>query len=464
MYFVLFLVAINIFKLATARFFPLIGDESFYWLWGQHLAFGYTAHPPMIAYVYFLLTALLGNNYLVIRFGAIAAVLLISWLVYLTGRELHDERTGMVAAVIFNLLPTFFGGGMFLVPQTILFLFWSWSFYLLVRLIKTGRGHYWYWLGLSAGLGLLSDHIMGLFFLATVGYCVVNRDLRHWFRRQEPYLAALISLLIFCPSLIWYLNQSLTPFGYWGGKMGAGPRIGDNLLNFFGLQLLLYTPPIFIMTCYLIFIRNRGVQPLVRLLPRLFSAIVFIPFLLISPIAMVGGHWPATAYLPAIIEAGKTKKWIIGTIIGFALFVNSLGFIYYIFLYPTPPDLRGKEFTVNQQFAKFIKESTPVKGRTFYLADDIGTFGLVSFHGGVKVYPPPGKLKEAEAWGTVDIKKGDNVIYFTREGTDEIYAGLKQVFQKVTVEKEKRLFAKDADIPTKMTIFHCHGYLGGKLP
>jgi len=480
MHLFIFLLFINIFKLLTARYFPLIGDEAFYWVWGQHLAFSYTAHPPMIAYVNFLLTALLGHNYLAIRFGAIAAVLLISWLIYLTGKELYDKRAGATAAVIFNLLPTFFGGGMFLVPQTVLFLFWTWSFYLLVRLVRTGRGHYWYWLGLSAGLGLLSDHIMGLFFLATIAYCLLRSEQRSWFTRKEPYLAALLSFLIFFPSLLWDLSHGLAPLLYWGGKMGAGagPRIGDNLLNFFGLQLLLYTPPLFCLTCYLIFRRfwkpeterlgfqkqgNREVHSPVSLF-SIFSAVVFLPFLLISPLVMVGGHWPATAYLPAIIGSGKTKKWIIGTIIVFALLVNSLAFVYYIFLYPTPPDLKGKEFTVNQQFAAFIKQATPARGRTFYLADDIGTFGLVTFHGRVKVYPPPKQLKEAEAWGTADIKPGDNVIYFTRENTLEIQAGLKKVFQAVAVEKTKRLFTKDADIPTKMTIFHCRSYLGGRIP
>jgi len=223
------------------------------------------------------------------------------------------------------------------------------------------------------------------------------------------------------------------------------------------LQMLLYTPGIFCLTIWLIF---RGKE----LLPKIYSAVVWLPFLLISPISMVGGHWPATAYLPAILEAGRTKKWLFRTIIGFALFVNTLGFSYYLFLYPTPPELKGKEFSINQQLAQFIREATPAEGKTFYLADDIGTFGLVSFHGRVQVYPPPGRLEEAAAWGRADIQKGNNIIYFTRENTSEIHAELTEVFQKVLVDPKKRIFTKDADIPTKMTIFHCHNYLGGRIP
>ena len=51
MYFLIFLVAINLFKLVAAPFFPLIGDEAYYWLWWQHLDLSYVDHPPMIAYV-----------------------------------------------------------------------------------------------------------------------------------------------------------------------------------------------------------------------------------------------------------------------------------------------------------------------------------------------------------------------------------------------------------------------------
>jgi hypothetical protein len=468
MYLAIFLVAINVFKLAVARYFPLIGDEAFYWVWSRHLDLSYIAHPPMIAYVNFILTGLFGNSELSIRLGAILIVFLISLIIYFTGKELYGRKAGAVAAMIFNLLPTFFGGGMFLVPQTILFLFWSLSFYLLVKLLATRDSRLWYLLGITAGLGLLSDYVMALFFVGTLIFLIFNKEQRFWLTRKEPYLAFLLALFVFSPVIIWNLRQGFAPFLYWGGKMGTTPRIMDNLFNFFGLQMVLYTPPIFLITIYMIIkgfwkpetIGNRSQVSLLSI----FSAVVFLPFAVISPIANVGGHWVATAYLPAIINSSQFKRFAIGTTLFFALLVNILGFTYYIFLYPTPAELKGKEFTINQQLPRFLKESNPKSGRTFYLANDIGTFGLVSFHGKVKVYSPPGLSKEMEAWGTPDIKKGDNVIYFARENTTELQKGLKPLFHRVWVEPNKRLFTKDADIPTRMQIFHCEGYLGGKLP
>lgn len=465
MFLAIFLTLINLFKIAAAPYFPLIGDEAYYWLWSQHLDLSYIAHPPMVAYFNFILTSLFGQNETAIRLGAILVVLLISWIIYRTGKELFGPAAAATAVIIFNLLPTFWGGGMFLVPQTLLFLFWALSFYFLVMIVKHKKTHYWYLLGISAGLGLLSDYVMALFFIGTLLFFVIIREQRFWFTKKEPYLAVLLALFVFSPVIIWNLRLGLAPFLYWGGKMGNTPRILDNLLNFFGLQMLLYTPPIFIMTIYLVFINWwRKVKPETESLGSILAAVVFLPFALVSPIVNVGGHWPATAYLPAILATNRTKKTTIGLIVFFALLVNILGFTYYIFLYPTPAELKGKEFTINQQLPQFIKESTSKRGRTFYLANDIGTIGLVSFHGKVRVYTPPGQIKQMDMWGTPDIKKGDNAIYFAREGTAELHKKLKPLFRKVWIEPEKRIFTKDADIPTKMQIFHCQGFRGGELP
>ena len=53
------LLAVNLFKLAVARCFPLIGDEAYYWLWSRRPALGYFDHPPMVAWLITLSTAVL---------------------------------------------------------------------------------------------------------------------------------------------------------------------------------------------------------------------------------------------------------------------------------------------------------------------------------------------------------------------------------------------------------------------
>jgi 4-amino-4-deoxy-L-arabinose transferase-like glycosyltransferase len=452
----IFLIVLNLFKLLVSPAFPLIGDESWYWLWSRHLALSYDSHPPMIAYVNFVLTSLFGPSELAIRLTAIGIVLLISLFIYLAGRELFDKRTAAIATVIFNLLPTFWAGGMFLVPQTVFFLWWALGFYLLVIITKYKKDNLWYLLGLVAGLGLMSDHVMWLFLLATFIFFCLVRQQRSWLMKKEPYLAFLLAMIVYLPVIIWNFQNNFMPFHFWGGS--AAPKYADHLLNFFGLQMALYTPPIFLMTIYMIFRRKAAVSLL-----SVFSAVVFLPFLLISPLINVGGHWTASAYFPAVLEAGRAKKWLIGLIVFFAVLINSLGFIYYIFLYPTPPELKGKEYTINRQLPEFLKEAAPAKGKTFYFANNIGIMGLVSFHGKTDAYMAAGRMWQADQWPAPDIKPGDNVVYFALNETD-LYDKLKPLFRQVTIDPQPRLFAKDADIPTKTQVFHCEGFQGGLIP
>lgn len=463
MLFIIFLVAITIFRLFIGRYFPLIGDEAFYRLWSKHLALSYVDHPPMIAYYIKCLTLAFGDNEFAIRLGALILVTLITLVVYKIGKELFSAKAAVISAIIFNLTPTFFGGSIFLVPQQPFLLFWSLSLYFFVKLVSSGKSYWWYPLGLSVGLGLLSDYVMILFFPAAGLYLLLNKSLRFWFSKKDPYLGALISMAVFSPVIIWNIKIGFVPLFYWGGKMGVTPNLLKNLLTFLSLEMVLYTPVVFFLVCFLIFSLFCKPDEKIMLL-ACFSAPVFLAFLGVSPFLNIGGHWPAAAYLPAILWIGQlnNRKLISGTLF-FALLVNILAFTYYLFFYPTPQELAGREFHINKELSTFIKSATPKAGKTYYLANDLGLAGLIDFHGKVKVQMAPGRLKQFDLWGKPELKPGDNVIYFVLNES-EVYEGLLPIFKRVKREPQKRLFTKDADTPNKTEIYHCLGYRGGKLP
>jgi Dolichyl-phosphate-mannose-protein mannosyltransferase len=454
---VFFLIGVNLVKLLLIPYFPLIGDEAYYWLWGQRLDWAYLEHPPLIAYVNHLLTAMFGPSELAIRGCAIGLVFLISVIIYLTGKELFGEKAGATAAVIFNLLPTFLGGGLFLVPQLLLFFFFSLSFYLLARLIKRHDAMIWYWLGLAIGLGLLSDFGMLLFPLAVLIFLLINREERGWLGKKEPYLAALIALLFIVPLLIWEVNHGFPTLRYHGNRATT-----NALYNFAYsalLQIVLYTPPVFFAAygnaAGLIAGRRRD-------LPAVIGGAVFIPYTLLSFFIALGGHWTATAYLPVLLQMHRWKKrWLAATIF-FALLV-SLPAIGYFLFYPVPKAMAGHEYRINRQLSEYLARVTPLSGRTRVYSNNIGVAGLVSFHGRVPAYMAQGQHPQFDLWGRPELKLGDNVIYFNYDDTT-LYARLKPLFASVIVEPEKRLFTKDSDIPLKTTIYICQSFKGGRLP
>ena len=84
---------------------PLTADEAYYWIWSLHPAFGYTDHPPMVAWLIGLGHALgAGPGFVRLPFvlcEALAAFAVgrATWLVS------ANARAGIVAALLFALIP-----------------------------------------------------------------------------------------------------------------------------------------------------------------------------------------------------------------------------------------------------------------------------------------------------------------------------------------------------------------------
>jgi 4-amino-4-deoxy-L-arabinose transferase-like glycosyltransferase len=85
--------------------FPLTADETYYWSWSLHPAFGYTDHPPMVAW---LITAgaWLGHSYGLVRLPFVIAEAVAALAVGMTAAILAgNARAGAFAAVVFTLIP-----------------------------------------------------------------------------------------------------------------------------------------------------------------------------------------------------------------------------------------------------------------------------------------------------------------------------------------------------------------------
>ena len=101
------LIGLFCFRLIYALFLPLSPQETYYWVYSLHPALSYFDHPPLTAYTIFLFNKLFGPTILAVRFGPLLYSFGFSWLVFLIGRRMFGERTGLQAVILMNLLPTF---------------------------------------------------------------------------------------------------------------------------------------------------------------------------------------------------------------------------------------------------------------------------------------------------------------------------------------------------------------------
>ena len=89
----------------------LVGDEAYYWMWGQHLDWSYFDHPPLHAWLLHLVAQLVGWSRFSVRLLTWASLLLVLWIFHLWSKRLApaDSATWFWrAAALYLASPLFF--------------------------------------------------------------------------------------------------------------------------------------------------------------------------------------------------------------------------------------------------------------------------------------------------------------------------------------------------------------------
>jgi Dolichyl-phosphate-mannose-protein mannosyltransferase len=294
-------------RLYLAAIVPLSFDESYYWTWSRNLAGGYFDHPPAVAVLIRLGTALFGNNEFGVRLFSVLLGLPTTWAVWQVALTLfEDERIAATAALYLNLSLVMSVGSALATPDNPLVAAAALLMLGLTKLYVTKRKEYWLLIGVIFGLGLLSKYTMIFFAVSILSWLLVVPELRRWLRTPWPYLSGVVALMVFSPTLIWNYRHGWVSFVYTYSRrleaLGWNPHyFGEFALGQFGLVL----PPIFILGVVglIAFWRGQGGSLAAR-------ALIWA---LVGPIALymtwyslherVEGNWPEPIYVSFVIAA-----------------------------------------------------------------------------------------------------------------------------------------------------------------
>jgi len=284
-------------------------DEPYYWLWSHGLAWGYFDHPPMIAYFIRLGTLFFGDTIIGIRSMAILAIAAASALVYILTLILFDDRRlGVLALLWFSVMPHTAFFSIITFPDTPAILFWTLSCVGLAMVWRSGRGEWWYLVGVATGLLLLSKYT-GVFLMCGIAaWLVLAVEMRPWLKRREPYIAGMIALALFCPVIVWNAQHGWVSFIKQFGRALDHSSVGglDNMAAFVGIQAAFVSPLIFVfIIAGLAVAVARGLrrQEANWLLLALTSAPILLYFLLHAFSAEVLPQWPSAAYAAGVVAA-----------------------------------------------------------------------------------------------------------------------------------------------------------------
>jgi len=320
------LAALTALRLVMAATLPLSPDEAYYWLWSQHLQFGYFDHPPMVAYWIAAGTSLLGKTTLGVRLLGPLAAAAGSVLLWDAGESLLPGRhAGLTAACLFNATLITGVGAIIMTPDTPLLFFWAACFAAIGRWLASRNQLWWLAIGAAAGAALLSKYTALLLIIGIFLWLITSRDGRQALRSFWPWVGLALALLIFSPDIYWNATHHWVSYFKQGGRVTQfdPARSLQYLSELIGSQIGLATPLVFgLAACGLWSLRRANHFPARLLLwLTLLPIVVFLEHVLSG---RVEPNWPAIIFIPACLAAAALPDKILQTwrapaiVLGFA--------------------------------------------------------------------------------------------------------------------------------------------------
>lgn len=294
-------------------------DEVYYWTYARHLQWNYFDHPPMVALLVRLGT--LGMHLrgeLFVRAGAIACAGLNTWLVFLIGKRLRDERAGWFAALLYN--SSFYCSiiaGTFILPDSAQVLWWVLAIYLMTlvtdeKQVAPRKGLLLLLTGTAIGLCIMSK-VHGVFLWLGFGLYILLYD-RKLLKEPALYAAAAITALIVSPILFWNMQNHFITYSFHNSRVGFLDKKldWDAFLQQF-LGSILYNNPVNVILYALgiwgILRTPDLVQPSFRRLYLLLGLPLILVLLVMSLFNDTLPHWSGPAYISLMLLAAVYYSW-----------------------------------------------------------------------------------------------------------------------------------------------------------
>ncbi len=475
----------RIFYLATTHY-TLSQDEAYFWDWSRHPALSYYDMGPMIAWIIAFFTHIFPLSVFSVRLGAPVFAAMTAVVIYvLTVEVTGSSMLGFWVVLLFHILPIGMAGGIIITYYSPQVFFMSLMALFLWKLITDGRPWWWYLIGLSAGLGLLSHH-MFIFFTAEVGlFVLLSPDNRKWLRRKEPYLAILIEMIVASPILIWNATHNFVMFRHAIGMMSETKNISFTLFEYIGGQAGIEAGLFFLAVVYgLIVSGYRGIK--FKDDKYLFLFCLSAPVILFIALLSIGGrtepNWPVSGYITGSIAAidifyerykrgNHLIRLLINSGFGLTIFLCVLAsvFAYYpsvmhaVGIY-IPPDrdptnrLYGwKELGKNVSY-----ELRDMPVGSFVATGEYGLNAELAFYvkGHPQVYEIPvnRRLSQYDFWNNFRAVKGKDAVYV---GYGPIGRQTQKLFNNVVFAKELVIRTRhDGAVRFTFYIYRCYGYKG----
>ncbi len=246
--------------------------------WGSNLDWGFNKHPPLSAFVVEIFYQIFGNQDWAYYFLSQIFVIIAFIVVYKFSEEIFNNKKLALLSVLllegiyfYNFTTPEFNVNVAQLP------FWALTVYYTWRCVKYDKATDYVFLGLFAGLGILSKY---LFIYLIIGIKLVFfYFLKKGIKFSHFFIAGPITLLIILPHLIWLTENNYITITYGLLRTGGVGNFIDHLvypLIFLAKQIGLLIP--FLLMSFLLI---KKIKPKINLKDK---KLVFLLLTTIAPI------------------------------------------------------------------------------------------------------------------------------------------------------------------------------------
>lgn len=379
------LAALTVLRLILAATVPLTPDETYYFLWSQHLQAGYYDAPSMVAVWMRIGTLLLGNDPLGIRLlGPVSAALGTLLLMDAGERMFPHRQAGLMAAAMLNVTLMIGAGSIIMTPDTPLIFFWTAGIAAFARLLEHENPRWWLAVGVAAGLALYSKYSAALFIAAAFIWMISDARGHARLLTPWPWAALLIALAIFAPNLWWNGVHGWVSYLKQGGRVAhfQPARALQFLGEFVGGQIALFTPILFGLAALGTWRLGRSPSIAAHLLVWL-TVVPGVMFLEHVISGRVQPNWAAIMYPSACLAAAALpmadlRRWLTPALgLGFALTA-----LVYAQALAAPFPLRTSADPTALQMRGFGELTAQVAAQhpAFLTSDDYATAAILAYY------------------------------------------------------------------------------------
>ncbi|MDR2407035.1 MAG: glycosyltransferase family 39 protein [Bacteroidales bacterium] len=290
--FMLFLLAwlcVNIFQ---SIFTEALSDETYYYMYGEKLSWGYFDHPPLVGIMVYFSNLLFAGN-LSIRF---ATIILQIFTIIIIWKIIADYSPDLQKVVLFFILMASFvmfqTYGFVTTPDSPFLFFTALFLYSYKRFLKDESLLHTAFLTISmTGMVYSKYHAVLI-----VGFIVFSN--LHLLTRRKFWIAGLLTFLLLTPHIYWQVMNDFPSFQFHLSDRNREFRWSD-FLKYFPNQLAVFNPFTFGAVVYIL-IKHKPKDIFER--GMYFLIIGFIVFFWLTSFrGEVEPHWTVAVSIPMII-------------------------------------------------------------------------------------------------------------------------------------------------------------------